>query len=223
MLAVPVLFGDTGTVFNVDTDVRTVRLGDKVDVRLKVIGDAVDSVVGGTDGAKLHSRDGEGFHARYTFVPQQEGECSFGPYTLSFNGQTLTSQTVKIHVLPKWTGEDGSYFRIDRPRIVLGESIELVQETWRRKRRNDSTSRLRIMRATNDYDCSLGRSFHSMTISHVNVTTTNCYDRQTWFLKPRKPGVFRITRQIFESWPEDIIPPDFSVTVDAIDQPAPGN
>lgn len=219
LLILPAAFGDTGIVFNVDANYRTVRLGDQVQLTLKVTGDILTNIVSGTEGARLNSWDGEGFQSRYTFIPQKEGECRFGPYTLSINGQTLTSQPLIIQVLPKWNGEYGVFFRIDRSRIVLGEKVELVQETWSPKRIGSSATHSLMKRAPKDYVYSIGGMSSSMSISGGE---TNSSDRQAWLIQPKRSGVFKITCDLFESLPEGATPPDFSVTVDeSAQQPPP--
>ena len=224
LLILPLAFGDTGIVFTVDTDTKTVRLGESLRLTLKLTGDAASKIVSSTEGATLNFSDGDGFHSNYTFSPKQEGDCTFGPYTLDFNGHRYTSKPLVVRVLPKWNGEFGSFFRVDRNKIELGEEIELVQEMWTQKGFGPQTSRVRTRKATNDYECSSpssqSRCSFSIKVQDGHPTTNSTYSvRQAWRIKPMKTGIFKITKDLFEAWPDDVTPPDFAVTVEQTSRP----
>ncbi len=222
LLAVPFAYGDAGLSLNADANLRSVRLGDQVQLTLKVTGDAITNIVSGTEGARPRFSGAEDFRSSFTFIPEEEGDCIFGPYTLSFNGQTLTSQPLTIRVLPKWDGEYGVFFRIDRTRISLGEEVELIQEIFSAERLDMSTTRSRIKRQATDYEFSVGTTSSSMSFSS-SEKKSNYTERQVWRIKPTRAGVFEITGDLFESLPEGATPPHFSVTVDESAQhpPAP--
>ena len=203
--------GTTGLTLNVESGVKTVRVGDRVTVTLSITGAAVTNIVGATQGARLEDMGNGGFRYDCQFVAQEEGDCVFGPYTVSFNGQSLTSQPLTVHVLGKWSGTTGALFRIDRNRIALGEEVELVQETWSQKRLEYSASHARVKRAPDAYEWHMGPS--SMSVS-TSQGSTNFSDRQTWLFKPKNRGVFRITKDVFEVLPEGVPPPDLTVTVE---------
>lgn len=222
VLAVSVSYGGTGLSLNADANLRSVRLGDQIQLTLKVTGDAITNIVSGTEGAKPRFSGAEDFRSSFTFIPEKEGECIFGPYALSFNGQTLTSQPLTIRVLPKWDGAYGVFFRIDRNRIPLGEDVELIQETFSPERLDLAATRSRIKKSANVYEFSLGGTSSSVTFSS-SERKSKYTERQVWRIKPTNSGVFEITGDLFESLPEGVTPPNFSVIVDegAQHQPAP--
>lgn len=223
LLTTSVVLGNTGLVFSVDTDIRTVRLGDQVTLTFQLTGDALTNIVSSTENAQLNSWDGEGLHSRYTFVPQKEGECRFGPYTISFNGETFSSKPLIVQVLPKWNGEYGTFFRIDHNTLALGDRIEFVQEIWSPKRLEDVNPQIKLKSANNDYEISIGRSATSFSLSFDKTgRQTNFYHRNTWFIQPKRSGVFKINADLFKSLPDGVKPPDFSVTVKELAQQSPG-
>jgi len=221
LLTASAVLGNTGLVFSVDTDIRTIRLDDQVTLTFQLTGDAITNIVSNTENAQLNSWDGEGLHSRYTFVPQKEGECRFGPYTISFNGETFSSKPLIVQVLPKWSGKYGTFFRIDHNTLALGDRIEFVQETWSPKRMENANPQIKMKSANNDYEISIGRSSTSFSLS-IDKTgrQTNYYYRNTWFVQPKRSGVFKITADLFKSLPDGVKPPDLTVTVKERAQPS---
>lgn len=46
------------------------------------------------------------------------------------------------------------------------------------------------------------------------------YSRSRWLITPKKPGEFRITKDLFTNFPENVDPPDIVVTVKETAPPA---
>jgi hypothetical protein len=212
LLSASVSLAGTGVTFSVESRVKTVRVGDHISLTLKVEGSDITNIVArATDGAEFLNPGTGAFQYNCDFTAKKEGKCVFGPYVVSFNGQTLSSRPLTVRVLPKWTGEYGTFFRIDQTNITLGEEVELVQETWGQRREEYSATHARMKRPNADFDNSYGPSQNSFSVSKG---ATNCYNRQTWLLKPKRAGVFKITKELFEELPDGVAPPDFAVTVE---------
>ena len=217
MLRVSTASASTGVTFTVESRVKTVRVGDHISLTLKLQGSDLTNIINRAAAGAEFLNPGTGvFQYKCDFTAKKEGACVFGPYMVSFNGQTLTSQPLTVRILPKWNGEYGTFFRIDRNKVILGEEVELVQETWSQKRMEYSTTHARMKRLNIDYENAFGPSLNSFSVSQG---VTNCYDRQTWLLKPKKSGVFKITKDLFDSLPDGVTPPDFAVTVEESAQP----
>ena len=221
LLSASVSLASTGITFSVESRVKTVRVGDQISLTLKVEGSDITNIVGrATDQAEFLNPGTGAFQYNCDFTAKKEGKCVFGPYVVSFNGQTLTSRPLTVRILPKWTGEYGTFFRIAQTNIVLGEEVELVQETWGQRRVDYSATHARMKRPHADFDSSYGLSQNSVFVSQGAI---NCFDRQTWLLKPKKAGVFKITKELFEALPDGVAPPDFAVTVEEAQPTAGGD
>jgi len=217
LLTVSLAFADTGLTFSVESSVKTVRVGDQIDLTLKISGSAITNLAVAPSGVEFWNPGTGAFDYNCHFTARKEGSYTFGPYTLAFNGQSLTSGTVAVQVLPKWNGEYGTLFRVDRDKIILGEKVELAQETWSPRRMEYSAAHASLKRLGGDFESSGGPSLSSFSMSKG---VTNCYERQTWMLKPKKAGVFKINKELFESLPEGVTPPDLAVTVEPGGRPA---
>ena len=141
----------SGLTLKVSSGIKTARIGKRIDLTLKMTGSVITNIVDAPPGAEVENRGERAFCYNVSFAPKTEGACTFGPYSLSLNGQSVTSEAVTIHVLPKWNGETGTFFRIDRDKIILGEDIELVAETWGQNRKGFSGVRvsMKIANPTN--------------------------------------------------------------------------
>ena len=142
----------TGLGLSASASCGAVRHGDDVRTILKIEGDGVAHLVGPTPGARLTSSSMAGLQWGYEFTTEQEGGCTFGPYSPTLNGQALTSTPVVVKVLPQWDGRYGTFFCTDRARIRLGETIELIEETWRSGPVDFTLAHLRLKSGGSDYD-----------------------------------------------------------------------
>ena len=133
MLTIALLHADASESdlrLELESSIRTVRLGQSTKLKLKIIGSGVYEITEGTEGIEADNMKAGAFVYELEFKPQRNGSFKFGPYSLSVNGQKLTSNQIEINVLPQWDGNYGTFFRVDRDSIVLGEDVELVVETW---------------------------------------------------------------------------------------------
>jgi hypothetical protein len=55
----------------------------------------------------------------------------------------------------------------------------------------------------------------SGSASFANESGINgaCYSKTSWFITPKKAGAFRVTKEFFRDFPEDIAAPDLTVLV----------
>lgn len=210
--------GGTGLALTVESSVKTVRVGGNINLTFNLTGIDMTNILGKTEGVDLLDTGTDAFTYTCGFRTTTEGKFVFGPYSISLNGQTLTSKPLAVTVLPKWNGaEEGSVFRIDRDKIILGEAVELVMEIRsQRAPSRSSPTYARIKRASSNCDISSGPMSVSASVSNGK---TNHLDSQTWVLTPKEPGVFKITGDLFESLPDGVKPPDFAVTVEPAAQP----
>lgn len=209
--------GNPDLRLELESNVRTVRLGQEATLRLRIAGPGIRRLTEGSEGISPKNSASGAFVYELGFKPPREGDFTFGPYQLSFNGQQLTSNLVSIFVLPAWDGTYGTFFRADRHSITLGESIELVMETW-------STTyepKHCFLKRDEAFTYTPGEIIMSSTMSDKG---TWVYARSAWFVTPKKAGEFRITRDLFLSFPEKVEPPDITVMVKEPDPPTgPGN
>ena len=203
---------DSGLSFRLEADLTTLRLGQDEQLKLILVGQGVDQIIAGTEGLNYPETGPGSFTRTLEFKPQREGSFTFGPYTVTINGQKLTSNTLHIEVLPRWDGTFGTFFRVDKSQIGLGESFQLVIETW--KKEQDHTPFPGLRR-----DAGFARSLGT---SRYGGSASSSYERVVWIITPRKPGAFKINSALFEKFPADVDPPDLTVEVTpAAAPPAP--
>ncbi len=217
VLATQAWAGDPDLRLELESNVRTVRLGQEATLRLRIAGPEIRRLTEESEGISPKNPASGAFVHELGFKPPREGGFTFGPYRLSFNGQELTSNRVSLFVLPAWDGTYGTFFRTDSNSIALGESIEFVMETWS----TTHDPRHCFLKRDEAFTYTQGETIMSGTKSDKG---TWAYARSAWFVTPKKAGKFRITRDLFQSFPEKVEPPDITVMVKEPDPPTrPGN
>lgn len=199
-----------------ESPVRTLRVNEITRPKLMLIGSEVHEIIEQTDGISTYNPETSAFVYEFTFHPQKEGEYMLGPYSITVNGRELTSKQILITVLPKWNGEFGTFFRVDRDSIVLGEDIELHVETWVKAADSESTPSLTPSRVES-FSWTAGDSgVHGGKLGErgePGFNENSTYTRRSWFITPKKAGAFRISKELFKAFPEDIPPPDITIMV----------
>jgi len=198
-----------------ESSVRSLRLGQSTKLKIKVIGSGVYEITEKTEGIEADNMRAGAFVYEFEFKPQRLGTFSFGPYALSMNGQKMNSNRVTINVLPQWDGTYGTFFRVDTNSIVLGENIELVAETWSKIYDRNFIS----LDRKETFVTQQGRS--NISSRHSGNGGTVVYNCNSWFITPKQAGEFKISRDIFRRLPEDIKPPDFIIMVKKPAQQSP--
>jgi hypothetical protein len=191
---------------------RTLRMGQQMAITLKILGPDVRALVDGTEGVTLPPLKPSAFTYSFEFKPTREGEFNLGPYALTFNGKALTSNTVKITVLPKSDGRYGTFFRVDKTAVVLGEDVELTAEIWAQ----ENTSKTLRLKPSDSFSQSIGQYASSMSMSTDQKTYNT---RRNWLITPKVPGPLRITKDAFVDFPADVEPPNLVVEVKQAEQP----
>jgi hypothetical protein len=200
-----------------ESSVRTVRLGQSTKLKLKIIGSGVYEITEGTEGINADNMKAGAFVYEFKFKPQKKGSFTFGPYAISVNGNKLNSNQTTINVLPQWDGTYGTFFRVDTNSIVLGEDIELVVETWAKKYDHKSIS----LDRSESYITTSGAASSASIRSGKEGAVT--YMKRSWFISPKNSGEFKITREIFRRFPEDIAAPNITIKVKDTGQQNPGS
>jgi hypothetical protein len=192
---------------------RTLRLGQTTQLKLAIIGSGVYAITEGTEGINADNMRAGSFVYQFEFKPQRTGRFVFGPYSLVVNGQKLESNRASVEVLPQWDGKLGTYFRVDATSIVLGEDVELTVESWA----STYESRSMNLGRQDSFTWRSGgaSSFSSRSDKDGNV----CYTKKAWLISPTKAGEFKIDRTVFTDFPQDVTPPDFTITVKEPAQP----
>lgn len=205
---------------------QTLRLGQQMQVQLKIAGPDLNRVIADTEGATMTIEQAQGFTCNMTFKPDGEGAFVLGPYKLTFNGVALESNAVTIQVLPEMGDVVGTFFRVDKTKIAQGESFELVVETRTKTegpltgQANEKMPKVRMKRDPNhSYDLSVGPmkiagSTQGRTGSATSLTT------RIYTVTPKEPGPFHIRRDFFEGIPEDCNDPNITVIVYPDREPA---
>ena len=188
------------------SQVRTLRLGQSQRLKLQISGSEVSEITEASEGLDFDSLRPGAFVYNLNFNPQRKGSFTFGPYSIEVNGQKLESNQVKINVLPQWDGICGTFFRIDTNSIVLGDSVELTMETWTKDAKYISI----LPKRNESFSVKLGSGGGSTSTSgYDNVR----YSNRSYFITPKKTGEFKITKELFREFPEDINAPDLTVMV----------
>lgn len=200
-----------------ESSVRSLRLGQSAKLKLIIVGSGVYEITEQTEGIEADNMRAGSFVYEFEFKPQRQGLFTFGPYALAMNGQELNSNRITINVLPQWDGTYGTFFRIDAESIVLGNDIELVMETWAKTYEHKSI----FLDRQHSFVSTMGASSSSMSRSGNEGAVT--YMKRSWFITPKEPGIFKISKEIFREFPDDIKEPEFTINVEepAQQQPAP--
>jgi hypothetical protein len=214
ILSTPAWPGDSALKLELESGVRTLRVGQRSSLRLTIAGTEIGRITAGTEGVDDANARVGSFVYSLTFVPPREGQFTFGPYQLSFNGRPLVSNAVSVFVLPPWDGTFGTFFRTDSTSITLGEKIELSMETWSTTGGYPQCQ----IRREEAFTYTPGDSFSSVDKGGTDKAVY--YSRRLWWITPKQPGKFKITKDLFETFPEGIEAPDLTVTVKEPAQPA---
>lgn len=204
---------------------QTLRLGQQMQVQLKITGQDLNRVVEGAGGPTLTLGQTPGFTCNATFEPDTEGVLALGPYSLTFNGIALQSNVLTIQVLPEIGDVVGTFFRVDRTEITQGESFELVVET--RTKTEGSLAqqtppmmpKVQMKRDRNhSYNLSVGPmkmtvSTQGKTRARVSLTTL------VYGVSPKESGPFYIRKDMFKNFPEDCNDPNITVIVHPAGEP----
>ncbi len=217
LLAAQAGVGDPDLRLELESNVRTLRLGQEATLRLRILGPGIRHLTEKSEGISPKNPAVGAFVHELGFKPPREGRFTFGPYRLSFNGQELTSNRVSLFVLPAWDARYGTFYRTDSNSITLGESIEFVVETWSKTYEPKHWS----MKRDEAFTSIQGETIMSRFVSDKS---TWAYTRSAWLITPKEAGEFRITRDLFQDFPEGVEPPDITVIVKKPDPPIePGN
>ena len=184
-----------------ESNARTLRIGRDATIKLKIIGSDIANITAHTVGLKQYPSELEPtFTQELFFKPKKLGKIKIGPYSLSFNQKVLTSNTLEIEVLPKLKETNGTLFRVNKKEITLGEQIELVFETWGNSSKGWESKEFHLKdNELFEYEPGLGWTSFSSTDD-----TTTVYERIAWLITPKKSGTFKITKELFDSFPEDV-------------------
>ncbi len=198
---------EDGLSLELMSNVRAPRVGQRVIIELKIIGQAIAGIITDTNDIESISPNKPEFVYKYLLQPKNEGDTVLGPYSLSFNGEYLESNSLILKVLPEWDGGYGTIFRVDCNEIYLGESFELVMETWSDKYMNNNISVL-----SNPELATIEARFSGSQTS-IKDGETSYYFYQNWIITPKSRGEFLITKDFFRDFPDDIEPPQLKVHV----------
>jgi hypothetical protein len=205
--AAPAWPQEAGLRLEVETALRTLRVGQETTLKLRIVGTEIARLLPPSEGVVTDTATPGAFVYEFKFRPPREGPFTFGPYQLSFNGRSLTSNAVSMRVLPPWNGTYGTFFRVDSNSITLGESIELVAESWSEK----PDVRAAVLKGNSDAFTLSSPSVQSLLTMNNGVSAS--WRQCRWLLTPKKAGAFRITQDSFQSLPPDVTAPDLAITV----------
>ncbi len=188
-------------------DSRTLRIGQAVTVKLKITGQDIARIITDVNNITFLYNSKPEFLYQFSFRPPVEGDCKMGPYSLSFNGKNLVSNQLTIKVLPEWNGSFGTFFRTDCNEIKLGDSFELVMETWSKERTKADISL--------QHKTELASIVSSVSTSQISAKNNEeqYYLKKSWLITPKSAGDFLITKDLFREFPDDIKPPQLTVHV----------
>lgn len=198
---------EDGLCLELKSNMRSLRLGQSVTVELKIIGQAIAEIIKNTNVIEpIYQKKPEFLH-QFSIQPQKEGDCILGPYSLSFNGTNLESNSLTLKVLPEWDGGLGTIFRVDCNEIYLGESFELVMETWSKESTEFNISAI--------YNPELASIESGITRNKISIKNSeeSHYFSKSWIITPKSRGDFFITKEFFREFPDDVEPPQLKIQV----------
>ncbi len=199
---------------------RTLRLGQQMTVQVKITGSDLNWIVEGMEGGILPVIPAPTFTCNVTLKPERQGPIVLGPYEMTFNGVELKSNVATIEVLPEMPDVVGTFLRVDKKEIALGESIELVIET--RTKTTDEQPlamppSIRLKRGLNrTYQLADGPMIssnrmmqrHEGGLGSKATLTTQIYE-----ITPNEAGEFHINNDFFENLPADCEAPNITIIV----------
>ena len=192
-----------------NSPVKTLRIGQSARLNLNISGRGVYEITSATEGINTNSATQSSFTHNFSFKPQTTGNHTLGPYTVSLNGQKLTSNQIEIYVLPEYNGDNGTFFRVDRNSITLGEPVELVMETWANER---TPFKHIFIKQSQSFSSQSGGTLSTIKSSSNKITSH--YWKISWLIYPTESGDFQITKDLFQELPEDIEAPNFTIKVE---------
>lgn len=199
---------EKGLTLELNSNTRSLRIGQGAGIQLKIVGQAITEIVKDTNDIKsIVFNKKPAFVYQFSYQPTKKGNYILGPYSLSFNGVNLISNSLIIKVLPEWVGGLGTIFRTDCNEINLGESFELVMETWSKERKNFDIS------ALFNPELAVIESAISRSQTNIKNLEESHYFSKSWFITPKSRGEFLITKELFKEFPDDIEPPQLKVQV----------
>ena len=198
---------EDGLSLELTSNMRSPRVGQRVTIELKIVGQAIANIIKDmNDIEPIYQKEPEFVH-QFSFQPQKEGDLILGPYSLSFNTVNLESNPLIIKVLPEWDGGLSTIFRVDCNEIYLGESFELVMETWSGEHTNINISVLP------NPELALIEFGVSGSQTSIKDGEKSYYIHRRWIITPKSRGEFLITKDFFRDFPEDIEQPLLKVQV----------
>lgn len=199
---------ETNLSLELTSKTHTLRVGHGATVELKIAGQAITEIIKDMNNIKpsIFNKKPE-FIYKFTFLSAKEGDYSLGPYSLLFNGVKLESNSLTFKVLPEWDGDLGTIFRVDCNEIYLGESFELVMETWSKEH-----TKFNISASYNPEHASIETGVFRNKTSIKNSEERN-YCSKSWIITPKSAGDFYITKEFFKEFPDGIEPPQLKVLV----------
>ena len=187
------------------SDSRTLRVGQRASIKLKISGQAVKEIT--KDVNNIVTDKNPAFIYQFSFQPSRTGDYKFGPYSLSFDGVNLESNSLKIKALPEWNGDYGTFFRIDCNEINFGESFELVMEIWSKE-----PLKSEVFELFKPLEAIINAG-----VIRSQVLTKNgeksYYFMKSWYITPRGRGEFIITKSFFRQFPDNTKLPLLKVLV----------
>ena len=192
------------TKLELTSNSRMLRIGQTAIVQLKITGQPVADIIYDLDTSLKPEPE---FTCSFPVKASVKGEMYIGPYSLSFNGEELVSNSLLIKVFPEWDGEYGTFFRVDCNEINLGQSIELVMETWSKEKNN-----INIFANHMPESATVVSQGVNNQLTIIN-NEQNHYYKSSWLITPKSAGYFLITEDFFRDFPEGINPPEFIINV----------
>jgi hypothetical protein len=184
---------------------KSVRVGEPVRLRLKITGEGVHAITQNTPG--ILRQKTPSFNYPFEVSTEKEGVLVFGPYKMSVNGHILLSNRVVVRVLPKEQIKKlGTFFRVDKTSVPVGGEIEFTVETWSASFQRNP---IRFIRSTAFSARPGATSLNSESGPHGMMV----HKTQTWIITPKKAGDLRISRDLFEQFPENLDPPNILIQV----------
>lgn len=135
-----------------------------------------------------------------TFIPltlEKAGTFTVGPFALTVDGQTYTSNTQIIQVMDAWNGENEVHVTTDKTELMLGEKFRYTVRAWVKP---DAVFKLHL-----DPDHPVNNSLIAAGSSSGNTYHKNRrYFARTFIFRPETSGTFILSSGIFKDWPEEI-------------------
>jgi hypothetical protein len=174
-----------------DTDFKIIQINDTMTLKLIIKGQNLKNIYGELQ--KSSSENDNEFINVINIIPVKIGEMIIGPYTLSFQDNILTSNSLKIMIVKQ--SEDRIFIKADKNEVKLNDEVKIILTGINKKL--DKTS----IKSTFQYS---GKDSSNSVASSFENSKMNVSYQKEFIIKPLKKEKILINKDSFINLDYDI-------------------